>query len=60
MSVTAERKAFYSRLRTKNAAPLWEVLGEIVRKDPRTSVQAALWRYDEMRPFIAEAGRLSS
>ena len=38
--------------------PLWEVLSDIVRKDPRTSVQAALWRYDEMRPFIAEAGRL--
>ena len=58
MEATAERREFYSRLRTKNAAPLWEVLGDIVRKDPRTSVQAALWRYDEMRPFIAEAGRM--
>jgi len=35
-----------------------EVLSDIVRKDPRTSVQAALWRYDEMRPFITEAGRI--
>ena len=52
------RKDFYSRLSGKSAAPLWEVLSDIVRKDPRTSVQAALWRYDEMRPFIAEAGRL--
>src|SRR5947208_12562153 len=58
METSPERKEFYSRLRTKNAAPLWEVLGEIVRKDPRTSVQAALWRYDEMRPFIGEAGRI--
>src|SRR5437870_3271622 len=58
METSPERREFYSRLRTKNAAPLWEVLGEIVRKDPRTSVQAALWRYDEMRPFIAEAGRM--
>jgi gentisate 1,2-dioxygenase len=58
MSVTAERKDFYARLKTKSAAPLWEVLSDIVRKDPRTAVQAALWRYDEMRPFIAEAGRL--
>jgi gentisate 1,2-dioxygenase len=55
---SAERKEFYSRLKTKNAAPLWEVLSDIVRRDPRTSVQAALWKYDEMRPFIAEAGRL--
>jgi len=58
MEATAERKEFYSRLKTKSAAPLWEVLSDIVRKDPRTAVQAALWRYDEMRPFIAEAGRM--
>jgi gentisate 1,2-dioxygenase len=58
MSVSAERKDFYVRLQAKSAAPLWEVLSDIVRKDPRTAVQAALWRYDEMRPFIAEAGRI--
>jgi gentisate 1,2-dioxygenase len=58
MSVAVDRKEFYARLKEKSASPLWEVLGDIVRKDPRTAVQAALWRYDEMRPFIAEAGRL--
>src|SRR5712691_7280503 len=58
MEATTERKEFYSRLQTKSAAPLWEVLSDIVRKDPRTAVQPALWRYDEMRPFIAEAGRM--
>ena len=60
MSVTADRKEFYARLQAKSAAPLWEVLSDIVRRDPRTAVQAALWRYDEMRPFIAEAGRIIS
>ncbi|HVZ23275.1 MAG TPA: cupin domain-containing protein [Vicinamibacterales bacterium] len=58
MEATAERKAFYSRLRAMNAAPLWEVLSDIVRTDPRTAVQPALWHYDDLRPFIAEAGRL--
>jgi len=58
MSADSNRKEFYARLKTKSAAPLWEVLSDIVRKDPRTAVQAALWRYDEMRPFIAEAGRI--
>src|SRR6516164_6450651 len=58
MEATAERREFYSRLKTKNAAPLWEVLSDIVRRDPRTAVQAALWRYEELRPFIAEAGRI--
>jgi len=55
---SAERQEFYARLKTKSAAPLWEVLSDIVRKDPRTSVQAAFWKYDEMRPFVAESGRL--
>jgi gentisate 1,2-dioxygenase len=58
MDATTERQEFYARLKTKSAAPLWEVLSDIVRKDPRTAVQAALWRYDELRPFIAEAGRI--
>ena len=58
MEATTDRKEFYARLKTKSAAPLWEVLSDIVRKDPRTAVQPALWRYDEMRPFVAEAGRL--
>ena len=58
MNPSLDRKEFYRRLKSKSAAPLWEVLGDIVRKDPRTSVEATLWRYDEMRPFIAEAGRL--
>jgi gentisate 1,2-dioxygenase len=58
MDATAARNEFYSRLKTKGVAPLWEVLSDIVRKDPRTAVQAALWRYDELRPFIEEAGRI--
>ena len=58
MAATADRKEFYARLKAKSAAPLWEVLSDIVRKDPRTAVEAALWRYDEMRPFIEEAGRI--
>ncbi len=58
MGATGERHEFYTRLKAKSAAPLWEVLSDIVRKDPRTAVQSTLWRYDEMRPFIAEAGRM--
>ena len=56
--MNTERQEFYNRLKSQSAAPLWEVLSDIVRKDPRTAVQAALWRYDDMRPFIAEAGRM--
>ena len=55
---SAERKAFYARLKKQNAAPLWEVLGDLVRSDPRTACIATLWQYDEIRPLIAEAGTI--
>jgi len=55
---SAERKAFYERLTTKSAAPLWEVLGDIVRTEPRAACAPALWRYDDLRPLIMDAGDL--
>jgi gentisate 1,2-dioxygenase len=55
---SAERRAFYERLKTQNAAPLWEVLGDLVRTDPRTACQPVLWRYEQIRPYLMEAGRL--
>jgi gentisate 1,2-dioxygenase len=55
---TAERREFTERLGTRNAAPLWEVLGEIVPPVPRPASIPALWRYDELRPLLMEAGKL--
>ena len=55
---SAERRAFYDRLKAQNAAPLWEVLGDLVRTDPRTACVATLWHYDDVRPFMMEAGSL--
>ena len=55
---TPEREAFNGRLGQKNAAPLWNVLGAIVPREPQTPCVAAVWRYDELRPLLMEAGRL--
>ena len=55
---SAERREFYARLKTQNAAPLWEVLGDLVRSDPRTACVPTLWRYDDVRPLIKEAGTI--
>ena len=55
---SAERRAFYDRLKAQNAAPLWEVLGDLVRTDPRTACVPTLWHYDDVRPFMMEAGSL--
>lgn len=55
---SAERSEFYQRLNGNSAAPLWEVLGEIVRSEPRTACLPALWRYEELRPLVMESGRI--
>jgi len=39
---TPEREAFNGRLGEKNAAPLWNVLGAIVPREPQTPCVAAL------------------
>jgi gentisate 1,2-dioxygenase len=55
---TAPRADYYRRLDRKSAAPLWEVLADIVTPEPRSACVAALWRYEEMRPLLMEAGAL--
>lgn len=57
-AVTPEREEYYRRLAKRNAGPLWEVLGELVPKEPRTRCIAAHWRYEEMLPLIMEAGQI--
>jgi gentisate 1,2-dioxygenase len=57
-STSPELKALYDRLDRKNTAPLWEVLGEIVTPVPQARCAAAVWRYDEIRPLLMEAGSL--
>ena len=53
-------KALYERLGGKNTAPLWEVLGDIVTPLPRARCVSALWKYDEVRALLMEAGELIS
>ncbi|HJZ70489.1 MAG TPA: gentisate 1,2-dioxygenase [Vicinamibacterales bacterium] len=53
-------RALYERLSAKNTAPLWEVLGEIVTPQPKAGCVPALWRYDDVRALLLEAGALIS
>jgi gentisate 1,2-dioxygenase len=56
--LTPEREAFYGRLATRNMEPLWEVFAKRFPPAPRPQMRTALWRYDEMRPLLMEAGAL--
>jgi gentisate 1,2-dioxygenase len=52
-----EWQEYYQRLGEKNTAALWEVLSEIVPAQPRRTCLPAMWRYEEVRPLLVEAGR---
>src|SRR6266480_3769350 len=56
--VTDERKAFSERIDQDSLTPLWEALGILVPPTPATPCVPALWRYEQMRPYLMEAGRL--
>jgi gentisate 1,2-dioxygenase len=53
-----ERAEFYRRIDQFNLTPLWEVLGALVPPSPRPTAVPALWRYQEVREHVMEAGRL--
>ena len=48
---TPEREAFYERMSVHSVAPLWQRLAGMLTAEPNTPAAAALWRYDEVRPF---------
>ena len=52
------REAYYRRIAGANLAPLWEVLKGLVPPEPVVPEVPAVWHYDEIRPFIMEAGDL--
>lgn len=56
--ISAARKNLYERLDKKNTAPLWEVLASLVTPEPRTACVPAMWRYEEVRALLMEAGTL--
>src|SRR5918999_226437 len=56
--LTPERQQFYNRLGEHNMGPLWEVFKLRFPPKPSPQMIPALWRYDDMRPLLMEAGRL--
>ena len=55
---SADRKRFYDRLAARHTGPLWEALGRLITPEPRSACVATLWRYEDIRPLLMEAGRL--
>lgn len=55
-----QTKDFSEKIKKYNIAPLWDFFSQIVAVKPEPAVSPRLWRYDEIRPFIMEAGELVS
>jgi gentisate 1,2-dioxygenase len=50
------REQLYRDMDPHNLTPLWEVLHALVPPKPNTPCVPALWKYDEVRPFLMRAG----
>lgn len=57
-AVRAERDRLYAEMSPQNLTPLWEVLHALVPPQPNTPCVPALWRYDDVRPFLMRAGEV--
>lgn len=51
----AGRQEFYDRAKRENLAPLWRVLYGYVTVEPNVKSIPALFKYDEVRPYLMEA-----
>ena len=54
----ADDAGFRTRLRSLEMAPLWDVMANLVSREPRTPCVPALWPYEAVRPLVMEAGEV--
>jgi gentisate 1,2-dioxygenase len=57
-AIEAGRQQLYADLRRHDLAPLWASLHTLVPREPATPCVPALWKYEALRPLLADAGRL--
>lgn len=57
MSVSPEDfEEYYRRLTPENMAPLWEVLHNLVTREPTVKAGPFQWKYEKIRAFLLESG----
>src|ERR1700709_2009402 len=55
---TPEREAFYRKIDGENLSALWNVMGDLITPEPRSACRAHLWKFDAIRDYMTEAGKL--
>jgi gentisate 1,2-dioxygenase len=57
-NLEASRRAYYDCISAYDMAPLWEVLRDLMPREPATQCVPAIWHFKDVRPFVREAGEL--
>ncbi|MDH3760651.1 MAG: gentisate 1,2-dioxygenase [Gammaproteobacteria bacterium] len=55
---TPERLAFYEKIDAQAYTPLWAVFSDIITPQPKSDCIAHLWRFEQAREWLLEAGEL--
>jgi gentisate 1,2-dioxygenase len=55
-NLNAVREAYYDKISKYDLAPLWEVLRNVVTKEPKSRCVPHLWKYPEVKRLMLEAG----
>jgi len=55
-NIRGSRQAFYDKISRYDLAPLWEVMKEVVRREPRSQCVPALWSFADVKRLMLEAG----
>jgi len=55
---TPEREAFYRKIDGENLSALWNVMGDLITPEPKSACRPHLWKFDAIRDYMTEAGRL--
>jgi gentisate 1,2-dioxygenase len=55
---TPERDAFYRQIDGENLSALWNVMGDLITREPKSPCRPHLWRYETIRHHMMEAGKL--
>jgi gentisate 1,2-dioxygenase len=57
-NLAAARQAYYAKISKSNMAPLWEVLKDLVTREPRPQGVPALWKFADAKRLVLEAGEV--
>ena len=55
-----DRTAYYARLGRSHMTPLWESLHSLVPREPQPRIVPAIWKYNDVRPLVMQAGSVIS